>query len=63
LQCALDNITTLEEPDQCTLFYNMAVLLYHTRQYQAGLLIVEKLFRFIGQIDETLSWKSCLLLS
>ncbi|CAF0946126.1 unnamed protein product [Adineta steineri] len=63
LQCALDNITTLEEPDQCTLFYNMAVLLYHTRQYQAGLLIVEKLFRFIGQIDETLSWKICLLLS
>ncbi|CAF3384282.1 unnamed protein product [Rotaria sp. Silwood1] len=62
LHCSLDNVTTLEEPDQCTLFYNMAVLLYHMRQYRSALLIVEKLFRFIGQIDETLSWKICLLL-
>jgi hypothetical protein len=28
----------------------MSVLLYHMRQYQTALLIVEKLFRFIGQI-------------
>ncbi|CAF0720175.1 unnamed protein product [Rotaria sordida] len=62
LHCSLDNVTTLEEPDQCTLFYNMSVLLYHMRQYRSALLIVEKLFRLIGQIDETLSWKICLLL-
>ncbi|CAF2078967.1 unnamed protein product [Rotaria magnacalcarata] len=62
LHCSLDGVTTLEEPDQCTVFYNMAVLLYHMRQYQSALLVVEKLFRFIGQIDETLSWKICLLM-
>jgi hypothetical protein len=48
------------------------------RQYQSALVIVEKLFRLIGQIgksffvgmkinslilDETLSWKICLLLA
>jgi len=61
----------------------MSILLYQMRQYQTALLIVEKLFRFIGQIgnkinslrcfskiyiyaenlDETLSWKICLLLA
>lgn len=63
LHCVLDNVSTLEEPDQCTLFYNMSILLFQMRQYQTALLIVEKLFRFIGQIDETLSWKICLLLA
>lgn len=46
----MENATTLEEPDQCILFYAMSVLLYHMRQYQSALSIVEKLFRFIGQI-------------
>ncbi|CAF1389996.1 unnamed protein product [Adineta ricciae] len=63
LNCTSDDVTTLEEPDQCTVFYNMAVLLYHMRQYQTALVIAEKLFRLIGQLDETLSWKVCLLLT
>ena len=76
-------MATLEEADQCTIFYNNAVLLYQMREYQSALIITEKLFRLIEQIgkektsinnektlsvflfrlDETLSWKICLLLA
>lgn len=58
LHCALDNVSTLEEVDQCTLFYNMAVLLHHMRQYQAALVIAKKLFRFVGQIGRRCSMVS-----
>jgi hypothetical protein len=33
----------------------MAVFLYHMRQYQSALSIVEKLFPFIGQIGKYFS--------
>ena len=53
LNCNLDNAATLEEPDQCTIFYNTAVLLYQMRQYHSALAITEKLFRLVGQIGKT----------
>jgi len=63
LNCNLDNVETLEEPDQCPLFYTIAVLLYQMREYSSALAIVEKLFRLIDQTDETFSWKISLLLA
>ncbi|CAG5127150.1 unnamed protein product [Candidula unifasciata] len=43
--------------------FNMAVVLYHEKQYRAALSVLEKLFRYIEPIDETLAQKMMLLLT
>ena len=43
----VDNIAALEDVDQCVLYYNHAVILYHTRQYQKTVTILEKLFQYV----------------
>ncbi|XP_037088701.1 1,5-anhydro-D-fructose reductase-like [Pollicipes pollicipes] len=42
-----ERLETLEDVDNCILYYNYAVILYHLRQYRAALGIVSKIFRYI----------------
>jgi len=39
----LENITNLEDVDQCIVYYNQAVILYHLRQYSKSFNILDKL--------------------
>jgi CCR4-NOT transcription complex subunit 10 len=43
----LDNIVGLDDVDQCVMYYNHAVMLYHTRQYNSALAIMDKVFQYI----------------
>ncbi|CAF0808174.1 unnamed protein product [Didymodactylos carnosus] len=62
LGCSLDDIETLEDMDHCAIFYSTAIILYHMKQYKAALVITEKLFRFMEPAEESLFWKTCMLL-
>ncbi|KAK0173219.1 hypothetical protein PV328_006450 [Microctonus aethiopoides] len=59
-----DNSTDASNDDveKCVMRYNQAVLLYHTRQYEAALQILNRLFTFVEPMEENLAWKVCLLL-
>ncbi|KAF7994310.1 hypothetical protein HCN44_003400 [Aphidius gifuensis] len=53
---------TSEDVEKCVIRYNQAVLHYHTRQYEAALQILNRLFTFVEAMEENLAWKVCLLL-
>ncbi|KZC13924.1 CCR4-NOT transcription complex subunit 10 [Dufourea novaeangliae] len=53
---------TIDDIQKCVMRYNQAVLLYHTRQYNAALQIMNRLFAFIEPMEESLAHKVCLLL-
>ena len=55
----LDDPNSLEDVDQCILFYNYAVLLFHQNQYNAALTIISKVFSFIEPLGKFLSLNSC----
>ena len=56
----VNNIAALEDVDQCVLYYNHAVILYHTRQYHSALTILDKLFQYVEPV--TLQRKAMFLL-
>lgn len=56
------SLETSEDVEKCVMRYNQAVLLYHTRQYEAALQILNRLFTFVEPMEENLAWKVCLLL-
>ncbi|KAK2146588.1 hypothetical protein LSH36_595g00023 [Paralvinella palmiformis] len=58
----LENITNLEDVDQCIVYYNQAVILYHLRQYSKSFNILDKLCPLIEPMDEILSRKVLFLL-
>lgn len=60
--CTTDSIETIDDIEKCVMRYNQAVLLYHTRQYNAALQIMNRLFAFIEPMEESLAHKVCLLL-
>lgn len=46
-QMSADSSETIDDVEKCVMRYNQAVLLYHTKQYNAALQIMTKLFAFI----------------
>ncbi|XP_012284437.1 CCR4-NOT transcription complex subunit 10 isoform X2 [Orussus abietinus] len=57
-----DAADAVDYVEKCYMRYNQAVLLYHTKQYDAALQIVNRLFNFIEPMEECLAHKVCLLL-
>jgi len=43
----MDNIDSLDDVDQCIIYYNQAVVFYHMRKYGPALAIAEKLYTFL----------------
>ncbi|XP_018407159.1 PREDICTED: CCR4-NOT transcription complex subunit 10 [Cyphomyrmex costatus] len=58
----MDSNEVIDDVEKCVMRYNQAVLLYHTKQYNAALQIMTRLFAFIEPMEETLAHKVCLLL-
>ncbi|XP_017763329.1 PREDICTED: CCR4-NOT transcription complex subunit 10 [Eufriesea mexicana] len=58
----IDSTETIDDIEKCVMRYNQAVLLYHTKQYNDALQIVNRLFAFIEPMEESLAHKVCLLL-
>ncbi|KAK4885485.1 hypothetical protein RN001_001756 [Aquatica leii] len=52
----------LDDVDHCVAHYNQAVLLYHQRQYSQAIRIMERVYKFIEPMDETLAQQVGLLL-
>lgn len=42
-----EDVAKLEDVEQCALFYNHAVVLYHLKQYNLALKIIKEVFTFI----------------
>ncbi|CAK9803883.1 CCR4-NOT transcription complex subunit 10 [Anthophora plagiata] len=57
-----DSTETIDDIEKCVMRYNQAVLLYHTKQYNVALQIMNRLFAFIEPMEESLAHKVCLLL-
>ncbi|XP_024943516.1 CCR4-NOT transcription complex subunit 10 isoform X2 [Cephus cinctus] len=57
-----DSSEAMDDVEKCVMRYNEAVLLYHTKQYNAALQIMNRLFTFIEPMEESLAHKVCLLL-
>ncbi|CAL7936013.1 unnamed protein product [Xylocopa violacea] len=57
-----DSTETIDDIEKCVMRYNQAVLLYHMKQYNAALQIMNRLFAFIEPMEESLAHKVCLLL-
>ncbi|XP_008546859.1 CCR4-NOT transcription complex subunit 10 [Microplitis demolitor] len=51
-----------DDAEKCVMRYNQAVVLFHSRQYELALQILEKLFSFVEPMEENLAWKVCLFL-
>ena len=43
----IENVAGLDDVDQCVMYYNRAVILYHVRQYKMALAITDILLSFI----------------
>lgn len=43
----IHDIDSLDDVDQCIIYYNQAVVYYHTRKYGQALTITEKLYTFL----------------
>ncbi|CAG9854808.1 unnamed protein product [Phyllotreta striolata] len=52
---------SLDDIDHCIVQYNQAVLLYHRKQYTAAQRIMEKVYKFIEPMDESLAKQVSLL--
>ncbi|XP_046621243.1 CCR4-NOT transcription complex subunit 10-B [Neodiprion virginianus] len=52
----------VDDVERCVMRYNQAVLLFHTKQYDLALKVVNKLFTFVEPMEESLAHKVCLLL-
>jgi CCR4-NOT transcription complex subunit 10 len=53
----IEDLESLEDVEHCVIYYNQAVLLYHLKQYNTALKIMNKIFSFIepmGKRFETL---------
>lgn len=59
---SIEDVDSLEDVEHCVVYYNQAVLLYHMKQYNAALNIVNKIFSFIEPMEESLAHRICLLL-
>lgn len=53
----------IDDIDTAYLLYNESVIYFHLRQYTKALFIVERLFKIVEPLEETLGCKICFLLS
>ncbi|XP_066289974.1 CCR4-NOT transcription complex subunit 10-like isoform X2 [Branchiostoma lanceolatum] len=58
----VNDLDGLEDVDNGVLYYNQAVVRFHTRQFQEATSMLEKLFQFIEPLEETLARKICMVL-
>lgn len=56
-----DPADAIEDVDNAVMYYNQAVLNYHTRQYRAALRVLDRGFGYIEPPDETLAQNVLLL--
>ncbi|XP_043587061.1 CCR4-NOT transcription complex subunit 10 isoform X2 [Bombus pyrosoma] len=49
----IDSTETIDDIEKCVMRYNQAVLLYHTKQYNAAIQIMNRLFAFIEPMDNS----------
>ncbi|GIZ01521.1 CCR4-NOT transcription complex subunit 10 [Caerostris extrusa] len=63
-QANVDNqdLETLDDVDNCVIFYNQSVQLYHCHQYHSAINILDKVFQYIEPLEETLAKNICFLL-
>lgn len=54
----MSDIDSLDDVDQCIIYYNQAVVYYHSRKYGKALAITEKLYTFLEPLGERVS-SSC----
>nr|XP_023683239.1 CCR4-NOT transcription complex subunit 10 isoform X1 [Paramormyrops kingsleyae] len=62
VHAAVDEMDGLDDVDNSILYYNQAIVLYHTRQYIEAISIGEKLYQFIEPFDEKFAQAVCFLL-
>ncbi|XP_035678985.1 CCR4-NOT transcription complex subunit 10-like [Branchiostoma floridae] len=62
LSIKVNDLDGLEDVDNGVLYYNQAVVRFHTRQFQEAANILEKLFQFIEPLEETLARKIYMVL-
>ncbi|GLH02442.1 CCR4-NOT transcription complex subunit 10 [Gryllus bimaculatus] len=58
----IEDFDSLEDVEHCVIYYNQAVLLYHLKQYNTALKIMNKIFSFVEPMEESLAHRVCLLL-
>ncbi|CAH1778695.1 unnamed protein product [Owenia fusiformis] len=58
----IDNVSNIDDADQCIIYYNQAVMLFYLRQYKTALNIAEKLFQFVEPLDEYIGRRIVFLL-
>lgn len=61
-QVNLQDVNNLDDVDYCVIYYNYALLLFHTKQYQNALTLLDKLFQFIEPLEENLRRKVLFLM-
>lgn len=53
-----DEVVRLDDVEQCALYYNHAVLLFHLKQYNLALKVIKEVFTFIEPMGKLLLKKS-----
>lgn len=51
----IEDLDSLEDVEHCVIYFNQAVLLYHLKQYNTALKIMQKVFSFIEPMGKELS--------
>lgn len=57
----MNDIDSLDDVDQCIIYYNQAVVYYHTRKYGQALTITEKLYTFLEPLGMSTSTNEILV--
>jgi CCR4-NOT transcription complex subunit 10 len=50
----IDSLIPMKAVDHCVIFFNQAVLLYHLKQYDSALKIMNKVFTFVEPMGNVL---------
>uniref|UniRef100_A0A2R5L5U8 CCR4-NOT transcription complex subunit 10 n=1 Tax=Ornithodoros turicata TaxID=34597 RepID=A0A2R5L5U8_9ACAR len=61
LRIKLCNSNTFDDVDHTVIFFNQAVLYYHSQQYRKAIIILDKLFQFMEPLDESIARRICFL--
>uniref|UniRef100_A0A1A7WM88 CCR4-NOT transcription complex subunit 10 n=1 Tax=Iconisemion striatum TaxID=60296 RepID=A0A1A7WM88_9TELE len=62
LHTSADDVDGLDDVENCLLYYNQAIILYHMRQYSEAISIGEKLYQFLEPFEEKFAQAVCFLL-
>ena len=53
MKVSLEKLSSLDDVDQCTAYYNYAVILYRLQQYTQAVAILDRVFQFIEPMGES----------